>query len=102
MKIVTCYNVEDDVFEIINIYNDQDQKTKSLQCVMDHIDGMQGDRNWQIVMSSNEVYVFERGLFFGKTLLYRYVICDFVKANFKNVMSQMVKNHKEKKDDIDY
>jgi hypothetical protein len=91
MKIIIKHDLLEDKIEIMNIFREEHEQSKALQSVMNDVSLIQGSRNFQVVVKhKNEIVVYEKGLIYGKTHVYRYIIDSCYKNEFKRVLAEII------------
>lgn len=85
MKIVIKHDIDNDAMIILNVFTCDHSKTKAIESIMHDI----VHDDYQVIVKKNEVFVYLKGLLYGKTLKYRYIIDDFFKMDYAKVLTDI-------------
>jgi hypothetical protein len=94
MKLVLRSDVLNDNIEVLKIFDCMHEHTKSVEHILEDVDIVGIGKNIQVVhVNKSRIEVFNKGLIYGKSLIYIYFIDSYFNDKFDLVVKELAKDN---------
>lgn len=89
MKVIIKHDLKDGTLTILNMHS---ERTKCIEAIQQDIRNMQDQEEDEykiMLVNRTEIHLYEKGIIYGKSLICRYVVDEYCKDIFKEVVKEI-------------